>query len=668
MAPPPITATGKSACGRFVFCKQLLELNRQGSNAGKKSVVVSIRCCLDLHKEQILNVPLSHYIGLLRNYLKPQIRRVLLLAVLLFSGIGLQLLNPQVIRRFIDAVQNGATQGALITLALIFLGVVLLQRGMTIATTYVSRQIAWAATNGLRRDLARHVLKLDMGFHNAHSPGELLERIDGDVDRLANFFSEFLLQILSGILLTIGVLLLLWPEDWRIALVLAGFVVAYVVVHTRGQQMAAPYWAQERQFSAELMGFVEERLAGVRDIQTSGAVPYTMRRFYELVRRRTWQALKADVVTDIGWTISKIFYDLGTVVGMALGAYLFLQGQITLGTVYLIITYLGMLNGPLNQIAHQLEDLQQARVAIERVRQLFQQVSQVVDAGKVILPAGQALPVAFEQVSFAYHNDVSVLDDLSFILQPGQKLGLLGRTGSGKTTLSRLLFRLYDVSSGCITLGGHDLRQVQLTNLRQRIGLVTQEVQLFPASVRDNLTLFDTTIADEQIWASLRQLGLERWVQQLPNSLDTQLAADGNGLSAGEGQLLALARLFLKDPGLIILDEASSRLDPATERLLEQALDKLLAGRTAIIIAHRLATVRRADLILILAQGKVQEFGPYQQLANNPASRLANLLRTASQHPETQSLDEVITNESSTLQPQSKIENQRAKILAEVPA
>ena len=514
--------------------------------------------------------------------------------------------------------------------ALWFLLIVLAQRGMAIATTYVSQQIAWSATNGLRRDLTRHVLKLDLSFHNAHTPGELLERIDNDVDRLGNFFSEFLLQILSGLLLTLGVLLLLWREDWRIAGLLALFVLAYMVVHARGQLLATPHWEKERQYSAELMGFVEERLAGVRDIQTNGAVTYTLRRFYELVRRRTWQAFKADVVTDVGWTISKIFYDLGTAAGMGLGAYLFLNGQLSLGTVYLVINYLGSLNGPLTRIANQLEELQQARVAIHRVQTLLQTPSQVTDQGNITLPMGQPLRVDFDQVAFCYHADAPVLHDLSFGLQPGQKLGLLGRTGSGKSTLSRLLFRLYDVSSGQIRLDGQDIRQVRLSDLRQRVGLVTQEVQLFPASLRDNLTLFDNNISDAQIWENLRRLGLAEWVQTLPAGLDTPLVADGNGLSAGEAQLLALARVFLKDPGLVILDEASSRLDPATERLLERALDSLLAGRTAIIIAHRLATVRRADAILILDTGSVQEFGSYPQLANDPHSRFAHLLRTAS--------------------------------------
>jgi ABC-type multidrug transport system fused ATPase/permease subunit len=225
-----------------------------------------------------------------------------------------------------------------------------------------------------------------------------------------------------------------------------------------------------------------------------------------------------------------------------------------------------------------------------------------------------------------------VLHDISFQLEPGQVLGLLGRTGSGKTTLMRLLFRLYDPDQGAIRLGGVDIRAARLAELRGRIGMVTQDVQLFHASVRNNLTFFDTSIADEHILRALDELGLTDWYAALPDGLDTLLAAGGSGLSAGEAQILAFTRVFLHNPGLIILDEASSRLDPATERLVERAVGRLLhpqgSRRSGIIIAHRLATVQRADAILILEDGRILEYGAREQLMNDPTSRFAQLLRT----------------------------------------
>jgi ABC-type multidrug transport system fused ATPase/permease subunit len=575
-----------------------------------------------------LNIPLKEYFALLRRYLKPQWLRVLGLAALLLGGIGLQLISPQVIRFFIDAAQTGAGQRALLAAAALFLITVLAGHGLQIATAYVSETVAWNATNGLRTDLTRHVLNLDMGFHNAHTPGELLERIDGDVDRLANFFSQFVLQILNGLLLTAGVLLLLFREEWRLGLTLAVFALLYIGIHAKGQQLATPQWRKERQLRADLSGFVEERLAGVKDIQANGGLAYTTRSFLELLRRFVVQSTRADVTTDVGWTISKVVFDLGTVAAMGMGAFLFQTNAITIGTVYLILHYLGIINGPLDRIGSQLEDLQRIRVSIERVKTLTETRPKIERAGGLAtpLPPGP-LAVRFEDVSFGYSEGNPVLRNITFGLQPGKSLGLLGRTGSGKTTLSRLLFRLYDVDAGEVRLGDVSLRQADLTGLRRCVGMVTQEVQLFRASVRDNLTLFSPAISDEQILEGLHILGLDAWLKQLPDGLETQLAS-GGGLSAGEAQLLAFTRVFLKDPGLIILDEASSRLDPATEQLLEQAMDRLLQNRTAIIIAHRLSTVQRADQILILEAGQIKEAGDRLALAADPGSVFAGLLRT----------------------------------------
>ncbi len=217
-----------------------------------------------------------------------------------------------------------------------------------------------------------------------------------------------------------------------------------------------------------------------------------------------------------------------------------------------------------------------------------------------------------------------MLHDVYLSLPAGKVLGVLGRTGSGKTTIARLLFRLYDPTGGAVRLAGVDVRDVPRAELTRRVGMITQEVQLFHATVRDNLALFDRTVADETILAALHDLGLEPWYRSLSKGLDTPLAG-GNGLSAGEAQLLAFVRVFLKDPGLVILDEATARLDPATEALLERAVSKLLSGRTGIVIAHRLGTLQRADDVLVLEQGRAVEHGDRALLAGDAASRFYEL-------------------------------------------
>jgi ABC-type multidrug transport system fused ATPase/permease subunit len=239
----------------------------------------------------------------------------------------------------------------------------------------------------------------------------------------------------------------------------------------------------------------------------------------------------------------------------------------------------------------------------------------------------RAASVEFDGVSFAYDPAEPVVTDVSLRLEPGTVLGVLGRTGSGKTTLLRLLTRLYEPQAGTIRLDGVAIEEMPFAHLRARVGVVTQEVQLFEATVRENLTLFDESIPDERIHEALTALNLERWLARLPRGLDTHLGGDGAGLSAGEAQLLSFTRVFLRAPGVVVLDEASSRLDPVTEALLDDAIDRLLAGRTALVIAHRLGTVQRADAILILEEGSIREFGSRAALAADPESRFAELLR-----------------------------------------
>jgi ABC-type multidrug transport system fused ATPase/permease subunit len=327
----------------------------------------------------------------------------------------------------------------------------------------------------------------------------------------------------------------------------------------------------------------------------------------------------------------------GYAIGLGIGVYLYTHGEASIGAAYLIVMYIGMLASPLQNIREQAQDLQQASASIQRIQELFGLQPQVKEPEVVApnLAIQQSKPgpvsVEFQDVCFGYEGNGSVIKGVSFHLAPGKVLGVLGRTGSGKTTLTRLLFRLYDPDEGAVFLAGTDLRQLPLREIRRRIGMVTQDVQLFQASIRDNLTFFDDHISDERLHQALHTLGLGERLSALPGGLDAPLAAGGAGLSAGEAQLLAFGRVFLKDPGLVILDEASSRLDPVTERLMEHAIDELFRGRTGIVIAHRLETIQHVDEILILENGCVVEHGSRQKLAADPGSRFSQLLKTGIQ-------------------------------------
>lgn len=580
-----------------------------------------------LLKEAItMKVPVKKYISMFSKYLKPQLPQIALLALLLGLSVGINLLNPQILRRFIDMAKAGDSSRSLTIAALIFIGAALVQQLLVIVTTYVSQNVGWAATNSLRADLVRHCLHLDMSFHKSRQPGELIERLDGDVTALFNFFSKMFLNVFNNMVLLVGIIVLLFREDWRIGLGLSIFAVIAIIVLWNIETYAVPNWVKAREIEAKFFGFIGEQVTSTEDTRASGAVSYVMYRFFQFLRE--WYPIrkKASMMYCLMWATTLGMFALGYAVAFGIGGYLWQKGIITIGTVYLIINYTDLMSRPIEQIRAQLEDLQKAGASIVRVEELFNLQSKLVDGSETLNTNGP-MHMEIENLHFQYDEDTPVLNDVSFKLEPGKTLGLLGRTGSGKTTLARLIVRFYDPTQGVIKLGGQKLTTLALKDLRRKIAYVTQDVQLFHATVRDNLTFFNSDISDETILKAIDDMELTEWFKKLPNGMNTMLDANGGGLSAGEAQLLAFVRVFLKNPDLVILDEASSRLDPVTEQLVEKAIGKLLANRTCIIIAHRLGTVQRADEILILDNGSVLEYGVREALAEDPDSRFHKLLK-----------------------------------------
>jgi ABC-type multidrug transport system fused ATPase/permease subunit len=606
-----------------------------------------------------MSIPLVAYGRLLRRYLIVQRGAAVTMALLLLTGTGLDLAVPQVMRLFVDGALSGAARANLIRLALAYTLAFVLRRGLGMLASYWSQRVAWTATNALRIDLIAHLVRLDLSYHKAHTPGELIERIDGDVDAMAAFFSHFVVSLLGSLLTLIGILVVVFATDWRLGALFCLFSALALGWLRWIYRFAPPHWEADRQRTAELYGFMGETLTATEDIRACGATAYIERRFVRHLRRWRPAVLRAHLWGAL-WLAGAAIASASMAAVRGLGAPLVLRRTLSLGTLFMVTRYVDLVIwGPIWTLQQRLEDLQHAQASIVRVQELLDTRSALAD-GEVALPRGPT-PVAFDRVGFAYPDTLAengsaaglqeidareekvvaagdseperaaspreaALQEVSFRLEAGRVLGLLGRTGSGKTTIARLLYRFYDPQQGQIRLGGVDLRQARLASLRARVGLVTQDVQLLEGTLRDNLCFYDAQVSDEDLCAVLDTLGLEGWLARFPEGLDTPIS--GETLSAGEAQLVALARVYLKDPDLVVLDEASSRLDPATEALLGRALERLLQGRTAVIIAHRLATVARADDILILGSGRVIEQGPREQLATDARSHLSRLLRT----------------------------------------
>ena len=465
--------------------------------------------------------------SLLSTYLLPQWRRVVLLGFVLFAGIGCQLANPEIAKTFIDRAQAGESFDGLVRIAVLFIVVAVVTQVATVAETYVADGLGWRTTNILRADLTRHVLSLDGSFHAEHGAGELIERIDGDVSAIADFFSSFVVQILGSAVFLVGVLVLLFAADWRIGSLLTLFSLGALVYMTRGGGFVGGRARDSRWAAAAFTGYIEERLGGLPDLKTSGADDYAMQRFHESSASRYHRVADAAMAASLFNGTIGLFFVLGTGAALALSTELHTERAVTLGGVYLVFRYTTMLRMPLERLSRQMNAFQQATGGIVRVRDLLAIEARIVDGDGATLIDGP-LSIDIDGVTFAY-EDEPVLRNVSVHVDAGEVLGLLGRTGSGKTTISRLLFRLHDPDVGFVRLGGVDLRDAELDTLRARIGLVTQDVQLFASSLRDNVALFDPAVDDARLWAVFAELGLESWLRRLPDGLDTSLGAAGRG-------------------------------------------------------------------------------------------------------------------------------------------
>jgi len=563
-----------------------------------------------------------------------------MIGVLAFAG-ALPLVGPLLIASFIDEAALGASRNRLLLLAGTYVAVGVIRQVMSVAVAWTATDLAWRVTNELRSTLTRHVLNLDLAFHRATSPGELVSRVDGDVTALSDFVARFAVKAAAAIVTLFGLVVVLLLRDWRVGIGLAVYLGIAIGALYLVRNRAVDEAATEQAATGRMLGEIEERLTGADDLRSNGGGSHAVATFQRASAAVLRSALGREKQGVALWILSNAVFVLGGLVALAVDVALLRRGAISLGTAYLVFQYTQILRTPLSELSDETERVQRAAGGMARTLNLLDENAGIQDNGTTMLPSGP-LALELDRVTFTYadeDNPVPVIDELSLTLAPGKSIGVLGRTGSGKTTLARLLVRLVEPTAGAVRLGGVSLDQIPLADLRNRTGVVSQDVHLFGASIRDNLTLFDESITDTQVRDALAELGLLEWVDAMADGLDTQLGPAGSGLSAGEGQLIALTRLFLRSPDFVLLDEASSRIDPTTEERVTRAIDRLLEGRTALVIAHRLSTVERLEEIMVLDRGHIVEHGPTTALRHDPQSRYAQLLAVGSDGP----LDEVVS-------------------------
>ncbi|HAN35876.1 MAG: ABC transporter ATP-binding protein [Ilumatobacteraceae bacterium] len=574
--------------------------------------------------------------------LRPDSRRWVGLGLSVALASGLSLAGPLVVRRIIDMAADGAAAEQLTSLALLYLALAIATQLITVVVSWFATVTAWHTTNQIRLQLAGHVLGLDHEFHRRHTPGELIQRVDGDVTSVSDFLGRVVPRVVGAAAMVVGMVAVLAVVDWRLAIGALAYVVLSAGLIVRGRHRAVGEASDEMGAYAQLYGGIEERLTAAEDLRANGAGSHAMWRFIEESAGAMHSSVRRESAFLRLWWAVQGSVAVGSSVSLVAGALLVSNGSISLGTAFLMFQYVLLLERPLEDVVQQLETVQKANGAMVRVIDLLAERPTIIDAGTTC-PAAGPLAIDFDAVSFGYasigHSSLHhspadtgtsdgdrVLHQISLSIGAGRSVGIVGRTGSGKTTLSRLVVRLVEATHGQVRLGGVAIADIPMVELRRRVALIPQEVELFSGTVRDNVTLFDPDPTDQQVAGALHRVGLSALVT---GGIHRELGAGGAGLSAGEAQLLALARVWLREPDLVVLDEATARIDPATEVQLETAIAELMRGRTTIVIAHRLSTLRHVDEIVVLDHGIVVEHGTREALAADTSGRFHQLLALA---------------------------------------
>ncbi|EDY37709.1 bifunctional ABC multidrug transporter [Cyanobium sp. PCC 7001] len=577
-------------------------------------------------------------------YLGRDRRRLLVTLLLLIPVAAAAAIQPLLVGQAIAVLRGEPTLGfltgmpvaqALRLLVLVLLGAVLLRLALQGVQSYSVQAVGQRLTARIRDDLFAHAMALSLRFHDRMPVGKLLTRLTSDVDALAEVFGSGAVGVLADLVTLLVIAVTMLSIEWRLGLLLlcSQLPVVLGMLWLQRRYRRANYRVREE--LSQLNADLQENLQGLEVVQMFRRERVNSARF-----ARTTDAYRKAVT-------GTIFYDsaisafiewvalVAVALVLALGGSMVTAGALGLGTLTTFILYSQRLFDPLRQLAERFTQIQGGLTAVERIGELLEQPIEIQE-----LPASQrsaaarrsggqrssAGEVVFENVSFAYRQDDPILTDLSFRIAPGEHVALVGPTGSGKTTVIRLLCRLYEPQRGRILLDGIDIRELPIPTLRQRLGVVLQDTFLFSGNVADNLRL-DAPIATEELAQLCRDLGLDPLLRRLPDGLATELRERGANLSSGERQLLAVARVAIRDPSVLVMDEATAFLDPSTEATLQQDLDRLLQQRTAIVIAHRLATVEAADRILVLQRGRLIEQGTHRQLrdAGGLYARLAEL-------------------------------------------
>jgi ATP-binding cassette subfamily B protein len=533
--------------------------------------------------------------------------------------VGIQLLAPWLVRTMIDTVTDPEAGpeavGVVARLALVALGIYVLRAGMQFVRSYMAHVAGWNVVADVRAEIYRHLQRLSLRFYEDKQTGQLMSRMINDSDLLEQLIAHAVPDVLVNVLMLVGVTAVLVSMSWQLAL-LSMIPVPLIVLAMRGfARYVRPAFRQRQAELGELNAALNDNLSGIREIKAFTREEVEAAHIWGSIVRYRDSMLRALRLMATFHPFVEFASGLGTIVLIYFGGRLVLNQALPVADLVAYFLYLEMLYQPVRALSGVWESVQQALAGAERVAELLQEEPDVVDRpGAVDLPGRARGHLHLENVDFRYAVGEVVLEGIDLDIKPGTVTALVGPTGVGKTTLSMLIPRFYDVVEGAITLDGHDTRDLTLESLRRQISIVLQDVFLFHGTVRENLLFGRRDATEEEMIGAAKAANAHEFITQLPEGYDTMIGERGVKLSGGQRQRLAIARALLKDAPILILDEATSSVDTETELLIQQALERLMVGKTTIVIAHRLSTIRSADNIVVLEDGCIVEQGTHEEL------------------------------------------------------
>ena len=547
-------------------------------------------------------------------YMEKQKRALILSVIFVFISTLLGLAAPYLIGVIIDDYiipkdVSGAIRFILL-LAIIYCTSVL----FTWLQTFMMVRVSLQTIRHLRQDLFDKFQTLSLKFFDKHSHGDLMSRVTNDIESLNSALSQSVIQILSTILMATGVTIAMFTLHWVLAIVTLLVIPLMMFTTKRIIKYSSSFYIKRQRDLGELNGFVEESISGNDVITLFGKEEQAYQEFSETNERLRYSAMNAEMVSGFMGPTNNFINNLGLGLVIGVGAVMTVQGMASVGIIAAFVTYSRQFFRPINQLSNLINMFQSAIAGAERVFEVMDETPDIVDKKDAISVHSFKGNVEFSHVDFSYEEGKPILKDIHFQVNPGEKIALVGPTGSGKTTIINLLSRFYDVNDGEIKIDGENIIDYKISDLRKKVGTVLQDTFLFSGSILENIRYGKLDASDEEVINAAKMASAHPFIKHLPNGYDTVITSGGSNLSQGQRQLLAIARAILADSDILILDEATSSIDARTEMEIQVGLNHLMEGRTSFVIAHRLKTIENADRIFVIQNGKIVEKGTHKEL------------------------------------------------------